>query len=1069
MNRPYKFVQKSASFILVALLGCTISVVTFSAFKQLTKNEQKVEFEWAAQNRLRTVQVGIEHGIEAVRGIHRLFLASKSVSRDEFKLFAQSIFVHNRQIQALEWVPRVFANQRLAYEQEAKAVYPDFNFREHTTQNQMVRAGQRDVYFPVYYMEPYKSNEIALGFDLASNPVRMAAIEKARDSGKMVVSSRINLLQSTTKQQFGFLVLQPIYQNGLPSSTITERRRNLIGFAAGVFRVKDVVETSIINLAPRGVDFLLQDKFASQDNKFLYFHSSRKRHSKISADVANEKWRRWKNPQISEIIQVGDKTWEFISTKTPHFRSGEEFTYLPSFSAILVLMLTIFLILYMKWQQNYINALKAAEKKISISQEKIIHLYHAVEQSPASVVITNTKGNIEYVNPKFTEVTGYSSHEVIGKNPRILKAGRTSTKEYHDMWESITAGEEWRGEFFNKKKNGAVYWELVSISPIRNTIGIITHFLAIKEDITKRKHIEKQINNALEFQTIISHLLQAAINPLSETDLLDHALQLILTVPGFAIEGRGSIFMRVANSKEMVLSCHQNIPDNIITAYNQTYANSGLDFPWDNSHQLNFMEDEIHDYDDICRELQPHKHYSVPIKFGDQLLGIINIYLPTNYQRDPEEDGFLLIIANILAKTIEHTKADNALNNHRNHLEQLVAVRTAELHKNQNRLTSAVEAIGDGFALFDEEDKLVISNTIFKKLYPGFEHIIKDGVSFETILRTGIEQGHYADVIGQSKEQEEAWITKRLDKHRSSDEAFEELLSDGRWIRIHERSTPDGGRVGVRVDITQLKHIQEELLQSQKEAVSANQAKSTFLANMSHELRSPMNSIIGFNRRIKKKITNSNIEPKLKENILEYSGFVAGSSDRLLGLLNNLLDLSKLEAGHSPFHIQWHNMVDIVAAVCRETDSLLDEKGQRFRVIGKENDVKVMCDIGMIIQVLVNLVSNAIKFSPQNSFITIMMDADDKGLLDESGTIPALAVKIKDQGAGIPPDELKLIFKKFFQSSKTKSSAGGTGLGLAISQEIMLRHDGTIKAENNVDEAGTTFTIVLPRRQPEAA
>jgi signal transduction histidine kinase len=265
-----------------------------------------------------------------------------------------------------------------------------------------------------------------------------------------------------------------------------------------------------------------------------------------------------------------------------------------------------------------------------------------------------------------------------------------------------------------------------------------------------------------------------------------------------------------------------------------------------------------------------------------------------------------------------------------------------------------------------------------------------------------------------------------------------------------------------------VQHIQEELLQSQKEAVSANQAKSTFLANMSHELRSPMNSIIGFNRRIKKKITNSNIEPKLKENILEYSGFVAGSSDRLLGLLNNLLDLSKLEAGHSPFHIQWHNMVDIVAAVCRETDSLLDEKGQKFRVIGKENDVKVMCDIGMIIQVLVNLVSNAIKFSPKKSFITIMMDEDDEGLMGESGTIPALAVKVKDQGAGIPPDELKLIFKKFFQSSMTKNSAGGTGLGLAISQEIMLRHDGTIKAENNVNEAGTTFTIVLPRRQPEA-
>ncbi|MBF0379658.1 MAG: CHASE domain-containing protein [Magnetococcales bacterium] len=1063
MNSIFLFFKKNISFLLVAFLGAVFSYIAFVVIQKQTHNGLMVEFEWAAQNRHRAVQKGIEEGIEAVRGIHRLFLSSDNVNRSEFKIFAQSIFAHNQHIQALEWVPRVYASQRLNYEKEAKAHFPGFQFTEHSPKGEMVRASEREVYYPIYYMEPYEANKIAMGFDLSSNPVRLAAIKKARDSGKIVVSSRITMLQGSS-QHYGFLVLQPIYHNGFPSSTISERRRNLIGFAVGVFRIRDVAENAIKQLAPRGVDFLLRDSRAKKDESFLYFHSSRKRHSKLSVDVAIEEWQRWKNPQITETISVGDQQWEFVSTKTAHFRSGQELKNLHILASALVILLTILLLLYLNRQQRHIAELQAAEKKITSSKEKILHLYHAVEQSPTSVIITDTKGDIEYINPKFTEVTGYSHQEVIGKNPRILKAGRTSAKDYQIMWETITSGREWRGEFFNKKKNGELFWELVSISPIKNSLGVITHYLSIKEDITKRKQIEKQINNALEFQTIISHLLQAVINPQTINEILDHALELVLSIPGFAIEGRGSIFMWDGESGQMQLNCYRNLPDHIVADYNQNIANNSKIWHSSISQQLHFMEHKKHNFDGICSSLPPHKHYFVPILFGRQLLGLISIYLPINYQRDPEEDGFLLIIANILAKAIEHNKADENLSNHRYHLEQLVETRTAELDKNQKRLTSAVEAIGDGFALFDEDDRLVLSNSYFKKMYHGFEDIIKEGVSYEKIVRTGIEHGHYADGKNLSKGDQEGWIKQRLSKHLNSDEVFDELLSDGRWIRIQERSTPDGGRVGVRVDITELKQIQEELLQSQKEAVSANQAKSTFLANMSHELRSPMNSIIGFNRRIKKKVSNSDLEPKLKENLLEYSNFVASSSERLLGLLNNLLDLSKLEAGHSPFHIQWHNMGDIVATVCRETDSLLDEKGQQFRVIGKESDAKVMCDIGMIIQVLVNLVSNAIKFSPENSYISILIEKDENGIIEESWPIPAILVKVKDQGAGIPPDELKSIFKKFVQSSNTKNSAGGTGLGLAISQEIMLRHDGTIKAENNINEAGTTFTIALPCR-----
>ena len=139
------------------------------------------------------------------------------------------------------------------------------------------------------------------------------------------------------------------------------------------------------------------------------------------------------------------------------------------------------------------------------ADEEVRKLSLAVEHSPASIVITDKAGNIEYVNPKFTEVTGYSAREVIGKNPRILKSGEMPSGNYQQLWETIAAGKEWRGEFHNRKKNGELYWEWASISPIYDTAGQIAHFLAVKEDITERKQMEHSLAETLDFnQKIIS-------------------------------------------------------------------------------------------------------------------------------------------------------------------------------------------------------------------------------------------------------------------------------------------------------------------------------------------------------------------------------------------------------------------------------------------------------------------------------------------------------------------------------------------------------------------------------------
>ncbi len=150
------------------------------------------------------------------------------------------------------------------------------------------------------------------------------------------------------------------------------------------------------------------------------------------------------------------------------------------------------------------------------AEEQVRKLTRAVEQSPASVVITDTEGRIEYVNPKFTSLTGYSSEEVLGENPRILKSGEHPREFYEGLWTTILAGREWRGELHNRKKNGELFWEQSSVSPVRDREGNITHFVAVKEDVTQRKQLEEERERLISELDAFSHTVAHDLkNPLS--------------------------------------------------------------------------------------------------------------------------------------------------------------------------------------------------------------------------------------------------------------------------------------------------------------------------------------------------------------------------------------------------------------------------------------------------------------------------------------------------------------------------------------------------------------------------
>ncbi len=490
-------------------------------------------------------------------------------------------------------------------------------------------------------------------------------------------------------------------------------------------------------------------------------------------------------------------------------------------------------------------------------------------------------------------------------------------------------------------------------------------------------------------------------------------------------------------------------------------------------------------------------------------------------------------------------------------------------------LRNAIEAISEGFAIYDKDERFVMCNRAYENIYPESAEHRLPGAKFETILRDGLAKGQYADAVGR----EEAWLESRLRYHRDAAGAVEQRLKDGRQILVTERRMPNGGTASLRLDITALKQAEEalreskNLLQATFEAVSegiavfdgalrivalnpnlfsllgiepqglktgdqaeslirlcysvldqpgdplehyieedlarlrkpeprvaecdlrdgrvleihdnplsgggmvrtyrditahrrveealraaalqaqrANEAKSEFLANMSHELRTPLNAIIGFSELMRDGLFG----PLGNDRYQTYSRDIHQSGCHLLSVINGILDLAKIESGRQ--HLVEQD-IDASAVISETVDALrLQAKQAKIAVTVETppSPVSLFADETKFRQILMNLVSNAVKFTPAGGSVMVSYTVNSEG---------GFVLKVTDTGIGMAPDEIPVALEPFRQlDGHQNRKYPGTGLGLPLTKRLVELHGGTFTIHSSRGQ-GTVVTATFPAKR----
>jgi PAS domain S-box-containing protein len=381
---------------------------------------------------------------------------------------------------------------------------------------------------------------------------------------------------------------------------------------------------------------------------------------------------------------------------------------------------------------------------------------------------------------------------------------------------------------------------------------------------------------------------------------------------------------------------------------------------------------------------------------------------------------------------------------------QLREANLAVREKNR-QLGIALDNMSQGLTLFDAQDALVLANRRYQEMYSLGEEITRPGTTISELVAYSIGRGNYVPSVAAAaiEARREAAITgerRRILQH----------LRDGRIIEVIHQPLADGGIVSTFSDVTEQDKREAMLRNARETAEAASRAKSAFLANMSHELRTPLNAIIGFSEVLKDEMMG----PIGSARYRDYAGDIHGSGKHLLQLINDVLDISKIEAGKAELRDEQVNLGRVIdeCASLIAPQAAANALSVKVEIADRLPDLRG--DSRAIKQILLNLLSNAVKFTPARGKVALRAQVSEAGELE---------LAVSDTGIGIAEDDAERIFEPFYQvDSDLSRRFEGTGLGLSLVKGLIEMHGGKV-AVRSAPNQGTTFTVTLPTARIVAA
>lgn len=484
---------RSPALCFAVICGVLLSIALFFIIRGWERRSLRNELGNIAQERVEILQNKMLGLLEVLQSVAAFYSAKDEVTRADFDKFVSHARERHPELQALSWNPRVMAAQRAGFEAVARRDgFADFKFKEMNADGHLVDEAERPEYVTVFYEVPFRKNEAAMGFDLATNPERKAALEQARDSGQPTATVPIRLVQETGNQM-GFLVLMPIYTGA--HDTVEERRKNLAGYASGVFRVGDLVESAWKNLPPGEVNVTIQDH--SKEGVVIYQSGDT---SGASGFVS------------SQALNIAGVTWQVLFRPTPHFLAARSLRQ--SWAALMAgLMITALVAAYIyrglrrtaeieqrvAERTTELSAEVAERQRVETALRKAEKKYRGIfENSIEGIFQTTIDGRYISANPALARIYGYTS-------PAHLMV------DLDDIGGQLYVDPSRRGEFMRlvqeqgsvsdfesqvRRGDGRIIWISEKARAVRDEDGEVLYYEGAVEDITERKQAAESLRKA---------------------------------------------------------------------------------------------------------------------------------------------------------------------------------------------------------------------------------------------------------------------------------------------------------------------------------------------------------------------------------------------------------------------------------------------------------------------------------------------------------------------------------------------------------------------------------------------